>query len=129
MKYLSVEEVVRLHEMIVDASGGSQGVRDAGATKSAVAQPQMGFGGQDLYPSLAEKAAALSFSLINNHPFVDGNKRIGYEAAVVFLEMNGFTVSGSINEKESVVLAVAAGEMARGEWTNWLTDHLVEVPR
>ena len=127
MKYLSVEEVVRLHELIVDASGGSQGVRDLGAIESAVSQPQMGFGGQDLYPSLAEKVAALSFSLINNHPFVDGNKRIGYEAAVVFLEMNGFTVSGDIDEKERVVLAVAAGEMARDEWTNWLRAHLVEL--
>lgn len=124
MKLLTVEQVVRLHEMIIDASGGSHGVRDLGAVDSACAQPQMNFGVQELYPTLAEKAAALSFSLINNHPFVDGNKRIGYEAAAVFLELNGFTITGSVDEKEAAVLQVAAGEMARDEWTKWLQAHL-----
>lgn len=128
MKQLSVRQVVRLHEMIIDASGGSRGVRDMGAVESAIAQPRMSFGGQELYPTLAEKAAALSFSLINNHPFVDGNKRIGYEAAVVFVELNGFTISGSVDEKEAAVLAVAAGAMGRDEWTQWLREHLKNFP-
>lgn len=127
MKQLSIEQVIAFHEMIINASGGSHGVRDMGAIESAVAQPRMSFGGQELYPTLAEKAAALSFSLINNHPFVDGNKRIGYEAAVVFVELNGFTISGTTDEKEAAVLAVAAGEMGRDEWTKWLGEHLAKA--
>jgi death-on-curing protein len=125
VKLLSVARVVALHRMIIDASGGSHGLRDASALDSAVAQPRMSFGGQELYPTLAEKAAALSFSLINNHPFVDGNKRIGYEAAIVFLELNGFTISGGVDEKEAAVLAVAAGETSREEWTQWVQEHMI----
>ncbi len=127
MKQLGIEQVIAFHEMIINASGGSHGVRDMGAIESAVAQPRMSFGGQELYPTLAEKAAALSFSLINNHPFVDGNKRIGYEAAVVFVELNGFTISGTTDEKEAAVLAVAAGEMGRDGWTQWLREHLAKA--
>lgn len=125
MRYLSLEEIFALHEQVLARSGGSAGVRDMGAVESAVAQPQMGFGGQDLYPSLAEKAAALSFSLINNHPFVDGNKRIGHAAAEVFLLLNGYEISADVDEQEHIVLAVAAGEISRDEWTNWLREHLV----
>jgi death-on-curing protein len=88
----------------------------------------MSFGGQDLYPTLAEKAAALSFSLINNHPFVDGNKRIGHAAAEVFLVANGFEINADVDEQERIVLAVAAGEMERDEWTQWLREHLKNFP-
>ncbi len=72
MIHLTLEQIIQLHDLLVRETGGSQGVRDAGAIESAVAQPRMSFGGQELYPTLVEKAAALSFSLINNHPFVDG---------------------------------------------------------
>lgn len=124
MKYLNIEQVLALHRLIVNESGGSHGLRDRGALDSAVAQPRMTFGGAELYPTLPEKAAALSFSLISNHPFVDGNKRIGYETMVVFLELNGSTLGGSVDEKEQVVLAVAAGEMSRESWTQWVRDHI-----
>ena len=127
MYFLSLTEVLKLHEKVLARSGGSSGVRDQGALESALAQPQMSFGGQELYPSLAEKAAALSFSLINNHPFVDGNKRIGHAAAEVFLMLNGFEISADVDEQESIVLAVAAGEMGRDEWTNWMREHLTQV--
>lgn len=80
MRYLTLAEVVRLHQRVIERSGGSDGVRDEGGLDSAVHQPQMTFGGDDLYPTLAAKAAALGFSLIKNHPFVDGNKRIGHLA-------------------------------------------------
>ena len=83
MRYLSFEEVVSLHSQIIAQSGGSSGLRDRGALESAVAQPEASFGGQELYPSLAEKTAALGHSLIQNHPFVDGNKRIGHAAMEV----------------------------------------------
>jgi death-on-curing protein len=86
----------------------------------------MTFGGQDLYPALPEKAAALGFSLIANHPFIDGNKRIGHAAMEVFLVLNGFQLFADVDEAERVVLAVAAGEMSREAWTQWVQQHIVE---
>ena len=88
MQCLSKAQVLRLHEDIVAVSGGSAGLRDEGALDSALAQPFASFGGQDLYPTLIDKAAALGFSLINNHPFIDGNKRTALAASVTFLEWN-----------------------------------------
>lgn len=76
MRYLSLQEVISLHCLLIAQSGGSSGLRDRGALESAVAQPEAGFGGEELYPDLASKAAALGHSLIQNHPFVDGNKRV-----------------------------------------------------
>lgn len=115
MNLLEIEEVLALHERIIMQSGGSSGVRDRNAIESALAQPQMAFGGQDLYPSLGEKAAALGFSLIANHPFVDGNKRIGHAAMETFLVRNGYALDAAVDEQERVVLTVAAGEMNREE--------------
>ncbi len=80
MRHLTLAEVLELHRMVMEQSGGSAGLCDLGALESAIAQPRMSFGGSDLYPSLVEKAAALCFSLVNNHPFVDGNKRVGHAA-------------------------------------------------
>jgi death on curing protein len=80
MRYLALSEVVELHRRLLEATGGAVGIRDLGALESAVAQPKMTVAGSDLYPSLAEKAAALCFSLVANHPFVDGNKRVGHAA-------------------------------------------------
>lgn len=129
MKYLSLEQIVGLHELIVAETGGSQGIRDHGAIESAVAQPQAGFGGQDLYPTLAEKAAALSFSLVKNHAFVDGNKRIGVGAAILFLRANGYEIAADVDEQERAVLALAASETSREDWTQWVKEHLQEWKR
>lgn len=101
MTFLQLGDVLALHEEVVRASGGSAGVRDLGAVESAVAQPQAAFGGQELYPTLAEKAAALSFSLVKNHAFVDGNKRIGWTAMRVFLRLNGHQITADVDEQES----------------------------
>ena len=84
MRYLSLQEVISLHSLLISQSGGSSGLRDRGALESAVAQPEASFGGQDLYPDLASKAAAFCHSLIQNHPFIDGNKRVRAEAAITF---------------------------------------------
>ncbi len=73
MRYLAIEEVLELHRLMIERSGGSSGVRDRGLLESAIAQPQMSFGGQELYRTIADKAAALSYSLIMNQPFMDGN--------------------------------------------------------
>lgn len=97
------------------------------ALESALAQPHMTFGGKDLYPTLVEKAAALGSSLISNHPFVDGNKRIGHAAMEVFLFLNGYEIDAPVDEQEQVILQLAAGELERRECTGWLRTHVVEI--
>ena len=82
MKHLSVKQVLAIHARSIEQFGGEPTIRDPGLLDSAVAQPRRGFGGKDLYPSLEEKAAALAFSLVMNHPFADGNKRTGYGAMI-----------------------------------------------
>ena len=106
MRFLTLIEVLELHCRVVEQSGGAFGIRDVGLLKSAIAQPHMTFGGEDLYPSLLEKAAALGFSIIMNHPFVDGNKRAGHAATETFLVLNGLEIYASVDEQERVVLAI-----------------------
>jgi death-on-curing protein len=123
-RYLSIHEVLALHERIAAQSGGGVGLRDLALLESALAQPRQSFGGSDLYSSLVEKAGALGFSLIANHPFVDGNKRIGHAAMEIFLVLNGQEIDADVDEQERVVLAVAAGDMSREQLTDWLREHL-----
>lgn len=125
MIYLELAEVLEIHGRLMGESGGLSGVRDRGLLESAVAQPRMGFGGQDLYPTILEKAAALAFSLICNHPFLDGNKRIGHAAMEVFLICNGFEIQATVDDQEAVILSVAAGEMGRETFTQWLQQHII----
>jgi death on curing protein len=125
MIYLKLAEVLELHRRLIQQTGGLSGVRDLGQAESALAQPQMTFGGQELYPTVADKAAALAFSLINNHPFVDGNKRIGHAAMETFLVWNGFEVSASVEEQQAIILSVAAGELTRELFTEWLARVIV----
>ena len=104
-------------------------MRDRGALESAVAQPEASFGGEELYPSLSEKAAALGHSLIQNHPFVDGNKRIGHGAMEVFLLLNGYEIEALVDEQEKVIIGVASGKISRIEFSEWLGKHLIEIER
>ena len=87
----------------------------------------MTFSEQDLYPTLVEKAAALGFSLIQNHPFLDGNKRIGHAAIEVFLILNGYEITASVDEQEALILQVASGQLSRQDLLEWLTAHLVPL--
>jgi death-on-curing protein len=128
MRYLTVEEVLELHRLALEQSGGLAGVRDLGGLDSALAQPQMAFGGQELYPSLADKAAALGFSLVCNHPFVDGNKRVGHAAMETFLVLNGWELVAGVDEQEQVILRLAAGTLPRDEFTAWVQSHLQQRP-
>ena len=125
MRYLSLEEILSLYALLISQSGGSSGLRDRGASESAVAQPEASFGGEDLYPNLESKAAALGHSLIQNHPFIDGNKRIGHAAMEVFLVLNGFEIDASVNEQEELILGVASGRISRNELSEWLANHVV----
>ena len=109
----TLEEILALHARLIAQSGGSTGLRDRAALESAVAQPEMSFGGEDLYPTLAEKAAALGHSLIQNHCFVDGNKRVGHAALEVFLILNSYEIEASVDEQEQIVLSVASGTLDR----------------
>ncbi len=124
MRYLSIAEVLDLQRLVIEQTGGSHGLRDLGALESALAQPRMTFGGEDLYPTLEEKAAALGFSLIQNHAFVDGNKRIGHAALETFLVLNGQELAASIDESEEIVLGVAAGRYARERFLDWIREHV-----
>lgn len=120
MCYLSLEEIIALHAKVTAQSGGILGLRDRGALESAVAQPEMTFGGDDLYPTVAEQAAALGHSLIQNHPFLDGNKRVGHAAIEVFLVLNGYEISAPVDEQEQIILTLANGRMSRVELGEWL---------
>src|SRR5713226_7146087 len=104
MRYLTIEEVLEIHRIVIARSGGSDGILNRGSLESAIAQPRMTFGGADLYPTLVEKAAALGFSLICNHCFVDGNKRIGHAAMETFLVLNGWELVASVDDQEQVIL-------------------------
>jgi len=125
MRYLSLEEIIALHAEVIFRSGGILGIRDRGGLESAVAQPQMTFDGRDLYPSLSEKAAALGHGLIQNHPFLDGNKRIGHAAMEVFLVLNSCEIESLVDEQEEIILAVASSRMSRSELGEWLARKLI----
>jgi death-on-curing protein len=120
MNYLTAEQVVFIHAFVVDETGGSHGVRDLGLLESAVARPQATFGGEDLHPDLFLKAAALLHALIQNHPFVDGNKRTGALAVILFLELNGYSLIAKNKELESFALRVALSKIGLSEIADWL---------
>jgi len=126
MIYLTVEQALELHKRLIEQSGGSFGIRDFGALESALAQPQMTFSSDELYPTIVEKAAALGFSLVMNHPFVDGNKRVGHAAMEIFLVLNGLEISESVDEQERIILQLAAGELTREDFTAWVRLYFVE---
>jgi death on curing protein len=128
IRYLMLEEVLQLHRLLLEQSGGRAGLRDLGALESALVQPQMTFGGQELYPSLGEKAAALGFSLVCNHPFIDGNKRVGHACMETFLVLNGWELGAQVDEQEEMVLKLAAGDLKREEFSAWVQSQLQPFP-
>jgi len=125
MRYLGLGDILELYRRIMEETGGATGVRDINGLQSALAQPRMTFEGKDLYPSVAAKATALGFSLIMNHPFLDGNKRVGHAAMELFLMMNGQEIAAPVDEQQETILRVATGEMRREQFLNLLELHLV----
>lgn len=123
MKTLSKRQVLLLHSSLIEAFGGSDGVRDEGLLESALASPFQTFGGEAVYPSVQSKAAQLGFGLIRNHPFVDGNKRIGAHAMLVFLELNGIELHYDQPELIDIILSVASGETDRQGLLQWILEH------
>jgi death-on-curing protein len=118
--YVSLEQVLELHGLQVRRFGGSAGLRDRGALEAAVARPQMTFGGEDLYPDVQAKAAAILQSLVMNHPFVDGNKRTGAATAELFMNLNDMDLAAEDDELVAVTLAVARGEVTAEALAIWL---------
>ena len=126
MRYLTVGEVLELYNRVMKQSGGLVGILNLGSLESAVAQPRMMFNGEELYPTVVEKASSLGYSIIQNHPFVDGNKRAGHAALEIFLMLNGYEISASVDEQTQIVLGVASGKIDRKTFTEWLQSHIVE---
>ncbi len=124
MYYISMDEVLVLHQHIIETSGGSIGLLNRSGLESAVEQPRMTFDGQDLYPTVVEKAAALCFSLIQNHPFIDGNKRVGHAAMEASLILNGYEIDATVDIQEQIILGVASGDVSRDQFVRWLKEHI-----
>ena len=120
MIMLTRGQVLLLHKLIYDRFGGSYGVRDEGLLDSALAAPMQTFGGQDLYETDLDKIVHLAFGLICNHPFADGNKRIGALTLLVLLELNGYELKASNEEFYDAIYGVASGEMKEDEFREWV---------
>lgn len=123
MKRLSKRQVLLLHRQLLSQTGGLPGLRDEGLLESALSAPFQGFGGVNVYPSLPQKAARLCYGLVKNHPFVDGNKRIGAHVMLVFLAINGSELTYTQEELSGIILALAAGEKTYEDLLRWLIDH------
>ena len=122
---LSKSQLLLIHDQLISETGGSSGLRDEGMLDSALNAPFQTFGGEDVYPSLQKKAARLCFGLVKNHPFVDGNKRIGAHAMLVFLALNGIELQHTQSELSDVILQLAAGEIEATDLLRWILAHQV----
>ncbi len=120
---ISREKVLRLHQIMAEATGGSVGVRDEGLLDSALEGIFAGFGDQEFYPTREEKGARLGYTLISNQPFIDGNKRIGLYVMLTFLKMNGIRLQCTDDELVYIGLSVASGKMKYEELLQWVLDH------
>lgn len=123
MTKINSEKIKLLHQLMAEATGGSVGVRDEGLLDSAVEGAFATFDGVELYPSKEEKAAKLGYSLISNHAFVDGNKRIGVYVMISFLELNGIHVDSSDEDVIALGLGVADGSMGQEDVLKWINGH------
>lgn len=120
---LSKKQIIYLHTMQMEATGGIDGLRDEGLLESALNAPFQTFDGMDLYPTIPSKCAVLCYSLINNHPFLDGNKRIGIFVLLTSLELNGISLSATDAELVDLGFAIAKNECNIAEITQWILNH------
>ena len=120
MKHLSKQQIMHLHSLAIKKTGGLDGIRDEGLLDSALNSPFQSFAGEELYPSIQSKAARLGFSIINNHPFLDGNKRIGILVMMVFLDVNGIELLCSDEDVIDLGLGVASGKYDSEYMKEWI---------
>lgn len=123
---LTLTQVIRLHEELIRETGGLSGIRSESMLDSALNSPFQGFSGVDVYPSIQHKAARLGFGLIKNHPFVDGNKRIGAHVMLVFLALNGIELTYEQDELVRIILQVAKGETDTSALLQWIINHEIQ---
>ena len=123
---LSKEQILFLHADLLRETGGSAGLRDEGLLESALSAPFQSFEGFSPYRSLQQKAARLGYGLVNNHPFVDGNKRIGAHAMLVFLALNGVDLDYTQDELSGIFLAIASGSAGYDDLLQWISEHEIE---
>jgi death on curing protein len=121
--FLTLDDIIESHQNQIDTYGGSHGIRDIGLLESAIAQPEASFGGQYLHADIFQMAAAYIYHLVMNHPFVDGNKRVGLEAALIFLEINNENLNASDEELVDLVLKTTAGQIGKREIAEFFRSH------
>jgi death-on-curing protein len=126
--FLNIDHTMRLHRSLIETYGGSEGVRDVGLLHSALAMPQASFGGEFLHRDLFEMAAAYLYHIVQNHPFIDGNKRVGAAAAIIFLSMNDMELTVDEDALVDLVLQVACGTVGKPEITTFLRTHTRPSP-
>ena len=124
MRYPTLDEVLTLHQLVLDAHGGSAGLRDMGALQSALAAPRQTMFGEELYPGIADKSAIILYLLTQNHPFVDGNKRTALSACFWFLESNGYTLDVGSEDLYQFTIDIASGHLDKDAVTAWMREHL-----
>ncbi|HEN7168908.1 TPA: type II toxin-antitoxin system death-on-curing family toxin [Streptococcus agalactiae] len=123
MRILTVEQVIELHSRLIQATGGLDGVRDAGLVESSLSSAFSSYFGIEKYPSIEEKAARLCYSLVNNHAFLDGNKRIGVYVMIIFLELNGIVLNQTDEEIVKLGLGIAASELDYNAILEYIRNH------
>ncbi len=123
MVFLTLDDILESHLNQIDIYGGSHGIRDIGLLESAIAQPEASFGGQYLHADIFEMAAAYLYHLVMNHPFVDGNKRVGLEAALIFLEINDESLIANDDELVDLVLKTTAGQIGKRQIAEFFRSH------
>ena len=127
INFLTTTQVLFIHDRMVEKFGGSFGIRNLGLVESAVIRPQATFGGQYLYNSIFDKAAALFQSLLKNHPFVDGNKRTALTSSAIFLEKNRYKLTNAHKEEVEFAIRVDNGNLKVEQISSWLKSHSAEI--
>jgi death-on-curing protein len=123
-RYISLDEALAIHAHQISRYGGTSGIRDRALLESALAMPKATFGGDLLHPSLAEQAAAYVFHLVKNHPFIDGNKRVGLACGLVFLRLNGLRLMAGEDELTDLVIGIAAEHVSKAEAAVYIASHI-----
>ncbi|MBQ3300290.1 MAG: type II toxin-antitoxin system death-on-curing family toxin [Ruminococcus sp.] len=123
MIIISKEQIINLHKQLIDETGGSHGLRDEGLPDSACNAPFQRFDNQELFPTIQQKSARLAYGLIKNHPFVDGNKRIGTHVMLILLALNGIELNYTQEELYTIILEIASGTAELNKLTEWILNH------
>lgn len=129
IQYIPEELVLSIHADLLQRYGGRPGLRDRGLLESALAQPRMTVGGKEVHKTLFEKTAAYGYHVCNNHPFIDGNKRVAFVVMDVFLQKNGWEITAAEEEAYSMMMSLASGKLSKVRLASWLKEHSARLPR